>query len=500
MTLAEGHAGLDVLPRRLDAAVRRVRADRLLATLTVAAAAGLIAFGFLEFASVSFGLPLDLGGRSAVAAVLGLAVAAVGIAADLFTAPGRVALARRADARLRLDERLSTAVEVAARGDRADAPVERALLADAERQAGSVDPRALVTVPFARYALILAAAATFAAISLAPPDPFVGGPAQAVTASFATLTGAEAADTAAELRRVATILERDAAARDDPFLEALAREAGRIGEDIEAGRLTDRDAVVAALDRLAGFTAEAYPPAAVPVPNSFEGNGIVAPPQEAEATQMLRNLARERMAPPSAAPEGGRTQEQAAIEPAADTPADVPPMMGLPPPTAETPNPQAPGAEGGDAPTGGAQTPAADEGYIKARDMETYTDPTNYQADRQAGERPEDAVLIGPADAANVGQSRFAGAGQQVLEGGAVVEEDPFALGADMLLTGQLDENGRRIRIEVPPEIQAITIAPGEATAMDWARRREVEVLRSGVPFAARDFLARYFRAAAEAE
>ncbi|MCW5714220.1 MAG: hypothetical protein KIT43_06905 [Bauldia sp.] len=503
MTVLEGQAGLhaggglEALPRRLDAALRRVRADRLLATLTVATALALVAFGFLEFASVSFGLPIDLGGRIAVALILGLALAAVGTAADVFAWPGRLGIARRADVRFGLDERLSTAIEIASRGSDADAPVvARALLADAERRAGSLDLRALVKVPYGRYALAVAAAAVFAAISLAPPDYVPPRAELARPQPSTTLTATEVADTFAELRRVATIMQNDAARRDDPFLEALAREALRIGEEIEAGRLTDRDAVVAALDRLAGFTAEAYPPVAVPAPDYEESGGITERP--AEATQILRDLARDRMTPPSATETAARTQDQPLVEPG-DAAADIPPMMGLPPPTADVPNPQAPAGAEGQPPTGGAPGAADDEGYIEAAEMETYTDPTNYRAERTVGERPENAQLIGPADAANTGQSRFAGAGQQMLNG-PVAEEDPFALGADMFLTGQIDETGRRIRIEVPPEIQAIAILPGEAAATEWTALREVEALRTGVPLGARDLLARYFRAAAEAE
>lgn len=499
MTVAEGHAGLhrdgglDALPRRLDSAVRRDRADRFLATLTTAAVVALVAFAFLEFASISFGIPVDLAGRVAIAAILGLAVAAVGSAADVLAWPGRLGLARRADSRFALGERLSTAVEVAARDGDGGTPVARALLADAERQAGSLDPRSLVAVPYWRYGLAIAAAAAFAAISLAPPDPAAPSSEPLRVESTTTLTANEITDTAADLRRVATILQQDAAARDDPFLEALAREAMRITDEIEAGRMTDRNAVVAALDRLAGFTAEAYPPMLAPGVEEFDMPIEV----QAEATRILRDLARERMTAPTAAQMAERAQEQPPVEPAGDTPADIPPMMGLPPPTAEVPDPQAPA--GGEETTGGAPGAADDEGYIEAADMETYNDPTNYGAARTAGERPENAQLIGPADAANAGQSRFAGAGAGVLDG-AVTPEDPFALGADMLLNGQIDETGRRIRIEVPPDMQAIAIAPGEVTATDWAALREVEVQRIGVPLAARDLLARYFRAAAEAE
>jgi len=499
MTFAEGHAGLDALPRRLDAAVRRVRAGHLLATLTTAVAVALVAFGLLEFATVFFRLDLDLADRCAIALILGLALAAVGTAADIFVWPGRITLARRADARLRLDERLSTAVEVAARGDDG-APVTRALLADAERRAGAIDPRALVTLPLARCGLILAAAAAFAAISLAPPDPLAGGTGRnGVTPSVTTLTAAEAGETGAELRRVATILERDAGARDDRFLEALAREAARIGEAIETGRLTDRDAVVAALDRLAGFTAEAYPALAGPAAASSFEDPLTAPDREAEATRMLRNLARERLATPAATPNGAAAEGQPMADPAATPPEAAPPATDIPPPTGDAPNSRTPGGEDAPQPAGGAPAPAPDQRHTGAAAME-IVDPMTFQAGSQAGERPEDAAPLGPADGANTGPSRFAGVGQQTLEGAPAPEQDPFALGADMFLTGQLDETGRRIRIEVPPEMQALVIDPGTATAMDWAPRREAEVLRTGVPLAARDLLARYFRAAAEAE
>lgn len=499
MTVAEGQAGLRLvaLPRRLDAALRRARADRLLATLTTAIVVALVAFGFLEFATVSFGVPLDLTGRVAVASILGLAVAAVGTAADIFASPGRLGIARRADSRFDLGERLSTAIEVADRGGDAGAPVARALLADAERCAGSLDPRALVTVPYGRYAVAVAAAAVFAAISLAPPDSTAGGPAPAPAPTFAELTATEAAETGAELRRVAAILNEDAAIRDDPFLRALAREALQIGDEIEAGRLTDRDAVVAALDRLAGLTAEAYPPATVLAPDYDESDVITE--RQPEATQVLRDLARERMTPPSSNETGTRTQDQPLVEPAGSAAADIPPMMGRQPPTADVPNPQAPAGADGQQPTGGAPGAADDEGYLEAADMETFNDPTNYRAERTASERPENAQLIGPADAANTGQSRFAGVGQQMLNG-AMAADDPFAFGADMLLNGPIDETGRRIRVEVPPEMQAIAIDAGEATATDWTTLRQVEVQRIGVPLGARDLLARYFRAAAEAE
>lgn len=473
-----------------------MRASRLLATISTAIVVALVTFAFLEFASVSVGLAVDLAGRLALATILGLAVLALGTAADVLAWPSRIGIARHADRRLDLGERLSTAIEVASRGADARAPVARALLADAERRAGPISPRTLIVLPYARYGLAITAAAIFAAISLAPPDRASPSPAGATAASTITLNAAEVADTGAELRRVATMMEADAAERDDPFLAALAREALRIGEEIEAGRLTDRDAVVAALDRLAGFAAEAYP--TVAPPDSFDDGFMAEAP--AEATQILRNLARERMAPATAMPEGTRSPEQPLVEPRAEAPADIPPIMGLPP-TADVPNPEAPGDDGPEE-TGGARAPGDNEGYIEAEAMETFNDPTNYRAATTAGERPEDAAPIGPANNANTGQSQFAGAGQQTLEGRPAAEVDPFALGDDMLLTGQLDQTGRRIRIEMPPEMNALAIAitPGEATAMDWAPRREVEVQRTGVPLAARDLLARYFRAAAEAE
>ena len=92
---------------------------------------------------------LDQIATSAIAFVCALVVA---VLATFLLAPDLAALARAADHRFALKERLSTALEVATArpSDAAQDPVRAALLADAEQRASSIDMRALVTLRLPR--------------------------------------------------------------------------------------------------------------------------------------------------------------------------------------------------------------------------------------------------------------------------------------------------------------------------------------------------------------
>src|SRR5437868_5017138 len=82
---------------------------------------------------------------------------AVAVLLTFLLAPDVAALARAAERRFALQERLSTALEVTAtlRADTAFDPIRAALLADAENHAGAIDPRRLVrlTLPRATWAV-----------------------------------------------------------------------------------------------------------------------------------------------------------------------------------------------------------------------------------------------------------------------------------------------------------------------------------------------------------
>src|SRR5262245_45134952 len=108
------------------------------------------------------------------------AIAFVGALVVVFLAtfllvPDLAALARAADHRFALKERLSTALEVATArlSDAAQDPVRLALLADAEQRAGSIDMRALVSLRLPRAAWCVPALLLAALLlQIVPPDMF----------------------------------------------------------------------------------------------------------------------------------------------------------------------------------------------------------------------------------------------------------------------------------------------------------------------------------------
>jgi hypothetical protein len=162
---------------------------------------------------------------TAFACALGLAV----FLTFLLT-PDLPALARVADRTFALQERLSTALDVAAklRSDSAVDPVRAALLADAEQRAGAIDPRELVRLrlPHAVWAVPALIAAAIL-LQVVPPDAFgrtaPGSSTARDVSDDGPLSRQQAADTAANLRRIAEILQQDATQRSDPYLRTIAR-------------------------------------------------------------------------------------------------------------------------------------------------------------------------------------------------------------------------------------------------------------------------------------
>ena len=181
---------------------------------------------------------------------------AAAVLLTLLLAPDLAVLARAAERRFALQERLSTALEVAAtlRADTRFDPIRAALLADAEHHAGAIDPRRLVrlTLPRAAWAVpVLLVAAVL--LQIVPPDAFGRAVPAATTARDALEDGAlsrqQAADTAANLRRIAEMLDQDAAQRSDPYLRTIARTLERLSGEVARAKL-DRRQLASELNRL----------------------------------------------------------------------------------------------------------------------------------------------------------------------------------------------------------------------------------------------------------
>ena len=179
-----------------------------------------------------------------------------------FRTPDAAVLARKADRALALQERLSTALEVdkSLSPDAVLGPVPSALLADAERHAAMIDPRQIVRLdlPRAIWAVpgLIAAALL---IQLVPPDALAvaRGSIAGAERDQAGFTGQQGAEAAANLRRIAELLGKDAQERSDPYLRTIARTLERLSADAERPSV-DRHALAGALEQLLAHARRAY--------------------------------------------------------------------------------------------------------------------------------------------------------------------------------------------------------------------------------------------------
>ncbi len=179
-----------------------------------------------------------------------------------FRTPDAAVLARKADRALALQERLSTALEVdkSLSPDAVLGPVPSALLADAERHAAMIDPRQIVRLdlPRAIWAVpgLIAAALL---IQLVPPDALAvaRGSIAGAERDQAGFTGQQGAEAAANLRRIAELLGKDAQERSDPYLRTIARTLERLSADADRPSV-DRHTLAGALEQLLAHARRAY--------------------------------------------------------------------------------------------------------------------------------------------------------------------------------------------------------------------------------------------------
>src|SRR5262245_36193447 len=226
---------------------------------------------------------LDQIAASAIAFVCALVIA---VLATFLFAPDLAALARAADHRFALKERLSTALEVATArpSHAAQDPVRSALLADAEQSASSTDMRALVSLRLPRAAwAVPALLVTALLLQTVPPDMFgratPGTSATRNASDSDALSRDQAADMAANLRRIAEVLDQDGAQRSDPYLRTIARALERLSAEVGRASI-DRPRLARELGQLLAHAQQAYTQSDRPADQT-------APPQH--ATDLLRS-------------------------------------------------------------------------------------------------------------------------------------------------------------------------------------------------------------------
>jgi hypothetical protein len=261
---------LPVLRDRLEATRRRARHALILRgavfslVTTLALLCAVEAIGFYQIATTSTSAVAAAALSSYVAWGVVAFVCAFSLAAIfayIFT-PDVATLARKADRAFGLQERLSTALEVAADERSEMGPVRAALLTDAERQAAAIDPRQIVRLDLPRAIWIAPALiAMAAALQLAPPKAFSVTGLQRSTATAgqkdAELSSRDAAEAASNLRRIAELVEKDAQKRSDPYLRTIAKTLQSLSSDAERPGV-DRRVLAGALDRLMAHARQAY--------------------------------------------------------------------------------------------------------------------------------------------------------------------------------------------------------------------------------------------------
>src|SRR6266446_6624254 len=421
-------------------------------------------------------------GAAALACALALATFLA-----FFRTPDAAVLARKADRALALQDRLSTALEVdkSLPPDAVLGPVPSALLADAERHAAMIDPRQIVRLdlPRAIWAVpgLIAAALL---IQLVPPDALAVARVSIAGAERdqAGFTGQQGAEAAANLRRIAELLDKDAQERSDPYLRTIGQTLQGLSADAER---VDRPALTGALQQLLAHARRAYGQAT-------DAARKQAPRDVVQQLQTaLDDITGSRQARAAAPPEadgrdgagnvaaGEQGQTGRPARPSERKTAGV----GTPPQTA------VPG-----------RLPTLDD---LLKDLDDY-DPVDPRvekerafADQQRRARAA-SQSAGAAQDAGQGDGDRAGDGTRPLGNGAAAVTE-LAPGVEMLLPDQAVANGGRIRIELPPEPLRSGVAPPTAGAGgEWQRAREQAIARAAPGPEDRRVIGRYFVRPAE--
>ncbi len=172
---------------------------------------------------------------------LAAGIIGVGVFASLFVAgafaPSLTVLALRADARFGLHERLTAALETAT-ATAEDSRLVGALRMDAARHAARVEPAVLVPIPWRRAALWALAPVAFAVTMPGLPDadaPIAAG-RQGSSAPIPMMdVPLEDERVRENVRRIALLLNAEAAARQDDEIAELARTFEDLSQRLAAG-------------------------------------------------------------------------------------------------------------------------------------------------------------------------------------------------------------------------------------------------------------------------
>ncbi len=430
-----------------------------------------------------------VGQHIVVAASFGLAAL---IAAAITAANGKPwlsSMARAADRRFRLDESMSTALEVASARDTPIGVVPLALLRTAQTRSASIDARSLIPMRLPPLALAVPLVLALAVLLVASPPPPLferafnaAGIGGASADGFTTVQRDEAV---ADLHAIAAILRQDGEQRANPVVQAIARQLELLAANLETNAALGRDTVATELERLMGLAGEAYAAAGEAAGTRGDLSRLIQAALGAiEPTRRMTAADRIGTEPPPAQATAGAEGIDAPFEAVVlhDEGGFDPAGNGLAPPgLTVNPNQMTAGEGAGN----WAEPGAAPEFEID--DVYGVAGPDGPPgAGGGAG-----GEIVGAAG----GEGDIAGIGGAALFGAAT----PIAAVTDgiaMLLADRAGGDGRRIRLNLPPlaELMPVEGANGLDTG-GWRNFTEEQVTRAALPAPQRDAIRRYFDA-----
>ena len=379
------------------------------------------------------------------ALVITIAAMVIGLALTVSRSPSATTLARRADYRLLLSEKLSTALEVEGT---ATGVIGRTLLAQAASAAETLDTRRFAPLlpRAARWGiggLAVVAAAGFLASQVWTQQPIPTAPPEEMVASAMPTP---AVDDVVEL---AEQLEADAALRDDP----VARDAAKSLRNMADRMAADPDAVPG--DEVAQLMTRAA--------SSYAGKPHDLPPFVDPRQTADRN------APQQNQPAGRAGTGIVGTDAQAGGAAPVDPSAPLS-------TISLPGA--GDAVSLGIKPDGGPSDPLMAAAPEPMDDG--------------DTQEFGMAMDSGKGESNMTGTGSEETIGEAAPELAANQPTEAMELTAQTTVDGARVRTSEPTPAQASTVQDLAFTG-DWQHETAPHVARETIPAAAASAVARYF-------
>jgi len=499
LTSPDGATRLPVLRACLRSARRRWRVGALLtcAVWSVIAALALLCLQaaaalWYEGGAISGLMASGTASPTAIAPALGLfgAAFAIGCLVLCLRTPDLGNFARAADQRLALREQLSTALEVDARAP-PGAPLDLirdALLADVERRARDIDPRAIVRLGVPRAIWLVPTLVVIAALlHLVPVDAFASRNPVADASEHNALSKGANENSVTNLRRIADLLKADAEQRADPYLRTIARALERLSNEVEHASV-DKRQLASALDQLLAHSRQAYA-------QNSNGDGGEAHAKAidllAAARDDITGLPRDRTAASRQADSDGAAApgaEQAAPRAAMADPSPSRQQrqarpVDVAPPLSDRVTDDA-----------GAQKEGDEYGDLE---NDPRTQKERAFAEQQRRIRAA-AQAVGAAADAGAGEGDRAGNGTRPLASGAPARTD-LAPGADMLLPDQAGNDGRRIRLELTPQTTLSDVAPPAASGdRNWRHTPEQPVARPALDARDRAVVGRYFKPTAE--